>query len=152
MVCIFMVRNKIGIKQSAALDLHVLEVGNHADAWPAVGFHLVEVFHAGEVSSHVGSSGFGGLLAGGIGSSHIVHTHDLLGLGAVVGGGDGGNGSENTDQESFHFCCFVIIMTSNSRPTQIGYKIYQNTPEIWKIVAQNRIHRGTPPIFFPSYF
>lgn len=33
--------------QSAALDLQVLKVGDHADAGPAVGLHLVEVFHAG---------------------------------------------------------------------------------------------------------
>lgn len=71
--------------QSASFDVQVLEMGNEADAWPAFGFHLVEVFQACKVSSSIGSSGFSSLLADWIGSSNIVHTGNLESLGALLG-------------------------------------------------------------------
>jgi len=38
---------------SASLDIDVFHVCDHADAGPALGFHLVEVFQAGQVGSCV---------------------------------------------------------------------------------------------------
>jgi hypothetical protein len=71
--------------QSAALDVEVLEMGNQANARPAFGFHLVEVFEAGKVSSSIGSSSFGSLLADGVSSTNVIDTGNLHGLGALLG-------------------------------------------------------------------
>jgi hypothetical protein len=60
-------------------------MGNHANAGPAFGFHLVEVFQASDVSSGISSCGFSGLLADGVGSSDIVDASDLQGFSALLG-------------------------------------------------------------------
>ena len=68
----------------------MFHMGDHADAWPAFGFHLVEVFKAGEVSSSVRSSGLSGLLADWVSSSHVVDAGDLQGFGALLSTGEVG--------------------------------------------------------------
>jgi hypothetical protein len=68
----------------------VLHVCDHADAGPAFGFHLVEVFEAGEVCGGVGSSGFSGLLANGVGCTDVVDAGHLEGLRALLGVGEEG--------------------------------------------------------------
>ena len=80
----------IEMRRSAALDLKVLEVCEEADAGPALRFHLVEVFEAGEVSSGIGSSSFSSLLADGVGSSDIINAGHLKGLGALLSSGKAG--------------------------------------------------------------
>lgn len=75
------------VKISTSLNFDFIKFGNHADARPAVGFHLVVVFHAGEVGDHVGSSGLGGLLTNRVGGSDIIDTGDLLGFWALFLGG-----------------------------------------------------------------
>lgn len=77
---------------------------DHADAGPAFRLHLVEVFQAAEVSSGVGSSGFGGLLADWVGGSHVVDAGDLQGFGALLGGGeDGQQGEQAEDEQGSHW-------------------------------------------------
>jgi hypothetical protein len=46
---------KMIIDESASLDVEVFHMGDHANAGPAFGFHLVEVFEAGDVSSSIGT-------------------------------------------------------------------------------------------------
>ena len=69
-----------------------------ADAGPAFGLHLVEVFKAGKVSSGIGSSGLSGLLADGVGSSEVINASDLHGLGALVGSCGSGEDSEECEE------------------------------------------------------
>jgi hypothetical protein len=78
----------------------VFSVGNEADAGPAFGFHLVEVLEAGEVSGGIGSSGFGGLLADGVGDPYVVDASDLHGLSALLGSGEEGQDGENGKHDS----------------------------------------------------
>ena len=63
----------------------MLKGSEEADAWPALGFHLVEVLEAGKIGGGVSSSSFGSLLADGVGGSDVVDTGDLEGLGALLG-------------------------------------------------------------------
>ena len=51
-----------GMRSVAALDGEVEVLGEHANAGPALGLHLVDVFHAGQGGNHVGSSSLGSLL------------------------------------------------------------------------------------------
>ena len=73
----------LGIR-SAAFDLDVEFLAEPANAGPALGLHLVEVFHAGEVSSGVGSSGFSSLLADGVCGSEVINAGDLHRFGALL--------------------------------------------------------------------
>lgn len=73
--------------RSASLDLDMINVGDQTDAGPALGLHLVEVFHAGHVSHCIGPSSISGLFAGGVGASEIVDAGDLHGLSALLGTG-----------------------------------------------------------------
>lgn len=65
-------------------------MGDEADAGPALGFHLVEVLEAGEIGSAIGSSGFGSLLADGVGGTDVIHAGHLHGLGAGLCVGEHG--------------------------------------------------------------
>lgn len=92
----------IGVR-SAALDGELGFVGEPADAGPALRLHFLEVFDAGEVGSGVGSSGFGSLLADGVGGSEVVDTGDLLGLGALIGDGEASQeGEESSNEDGLH--------------------------------------------------
>ena len=77
----------------------MLHVGDHADAGPALGLHLVEVFHAGHVSDGIGSSSLGRLLADRVSSSEVVDTCDLHGLGALLGAGEVGEHCQDEEGE-----------------------------------------------------
>lgn len=76
--------------RSASLDVEVFHVSDHADARPALRFHLVEVFHAGEVGSGIRSSSLSGLLADGVGDPEVIDAGDLHGLGALLGSSEAG--------------------------------------------------------------
>lgn len=93
---------------SASLDVEMFHMGDHADAWPAFGFHLVEVFKAGKVSSGVWSSGFSGLLADWVSSSDIIDAGDLHGFGALLGTGEEGQEGQNSKDEHGSHCRLMI--------------------------------------------
>jgi hypothetical protein len=65
-------------------------MGKKADAWPAFGFHFVEVFHACEISSSITSSSFGSLFANWVGTSEIINASDLHGLSALLAASEDG--------------------------------------------------------------
>lgn len=94
---------------SAALDGEVGFLGEQADAGPAFGLHLVEVFQAGQVGESVGSSSFGSLLADGVGSSEVIDALDLHGFGALVVSSDQAEEGEEGDEDSLH-CRLIIIV------------------------------------------
>jgi hypothetical protein len=56
----------------------------HANAWPAVAFHLVIVLHASEISNGIRSTSFGGFLADWISGSYVMEAIDVFGLWALV--------------------------------------------------------------------
>lgn len=96
------------MKRSAPLDVNFLEVCEEADAGPALRFHLVEVFHAGEVGSGIGSSSISSLLADGVGDSEVVNAGNLHGLGALLGGSEEGQKGKQSEQEhSSHLFRFI---------------------------------------------
>jgi hypothetical protein len=88
--------------RSTSFDLHVFLVGNHTDAWPAVWFHLVEIFHASKISCHIGSSSLSGFLAWGISSSNVINASDLLSFWAVISESNFCQGSDNSEENEFH--------------------------------------------------
>jgi hypothetical protein len=89
--------------QSASLDGDVELLAEPADAGPALGLHLVDVFHASEVAGEVGSSGFGGLLADGVGGPEVVDAGHLHGQGAGLGCGEAGQqGEQGSNKHGSH--------------------------------------------------
>ena len=88
---------------SAALNVDVFHVGNHANAGPALRFHLVEVFHAGQVSSSVSSCGLSSFLAHRVGCAEVIDTGDLRCLSALLGSSEHCEESQNCNhQNSLH--------------------------------------------------
>ena len=84
-------------------------VGEPADAGPALGLHLVEIFEAGQVEGGVGSLFLGGFLADWVGLSEVIDAGDLPGLGALLGGGQAGQyREEGSDQDGPH-CRLKIV-------------------------------------------
>ena len=71
------------MKRSASLYVDVLQAGKVANASPAFGFHFIEVFHAGQISSGVGTSSLSSFLAYRVGQSEIISTSYLHGLRAL---------------------------------------------------------------------
>ena len=103
-----------GMRSVAALDGEVEVLGEHADAGPALGLHLVDVFHAGQGGNHVGSSSLGSLLANGVGSSEVVNAGDLQFLSAsarVVPAAQGHYHQQGEEQE-FHVD-YLFIFNGN---------------------------------------
>ncbi len=39
--------------ESTSFDFKAVHFGDHADAWPAVTFHLVVVFQTGDICNHI---------------------------------------------------------------------------------------------------
>lgn len=74
-------------------------MSNHADARPAFGFHLVEVFEASEIGSGIGSSGFSSFFANGVGGANVINTGDLKGLGALLGMSEEGQKGEKNNHK-----------------------------------------------------
>ena len=85
-------------------------MSDHADAGPAVSFHLVPVFEAGQIGRHVRTASFSSLLAGLVGSPGVVDTRDLLGLGAVVlSSSGGGEGKDSSQRDELHSRSQIIM-------------------------------------------
>jgi hypothetical protein len=99
--------------RSAAFDGELGLIGEPANARPAFGLHLAEVFHAGHIGSSVGSSSFCGLLAHGVGLSEVIDASDLFGLGALIGSDEADKECEQGgNQDGFH-SRFLMIISSN---------------------------------------
>lgn len=83
----------------------MVDLGDKANAWPAVLVHLSEVLHALQIGWQVLSLFFGGLLADGVGFVDIINAEDLNIVGALVVGGDvecSGGGGESKEGEQLH--------------------------------------------------
>ena len=81
----------------------MLEMCEKANAWPAFGFHLIEVFQTGEVSRGVTSSSLSSLFTDWIRTSEVVDTSDLHRFSALLGAGeDGEQGQYSNDQQVSH--------------------------------------------------
>ena len=88
--------------RSTSEDGKLLNLGNPADAAPAVFSHLSKVFHAVKVNWNIGSLFVGSFLADGEGFVDVIDADDFLVVGAVVvwefeGAGDGDEYEENND-------------------------------------------------------
>lgn len=105
--------------RSASLDLDMFHVSDHADAGPALGLHLVEVFHTGHVSDSIGSSGIGGLLAHGVCGSEIIDACNLHSFGALLGAGEVG---EHCQDEKGEGGLHLINISEQSWPLNIPSK------------------------------
>jgi hypothetical protein len=99
---------------SASLDVEVLHMGDHADAGPAFGFHLVEVLETGKVSRSVRSSSLRRLLADGVGSAHVVHAGHLQRFSALLGMREESQHGEQSNNNHTSHCRFIIINPANN--------------------------------------
>ena len=69
--------------ESATFDVPFLDLGDPADARPAILLHMREVFHASDVNRDIGSLLLGILLAGRVGFVNVVNAADLQVVGAL---------------------------------------------------------------------
>jgi hypothetical protein len=83
--------------------VELLDLGDPADAVPAVLSHLGEVLHAVEVDGDVLALLVGGLFAGGEGLVDVVDALDLSVVGAFRSGELEGAGEGNQHQENQQF-------------------------------------------------
>ena len=103
-----MINDDMGMidRSITAFNFPVLLLCDPADAWPAIFFHLDEVFEAIEVHGNIGSFLTGGFLAHGESFVDVVDAADFKIVGAI---GSHGEGDEGQEEDNCFHGRFVII-------------------------------------------